>query len=158
MMMRRMGLALVLTASLGVGVSAQQWIAGGCARCIVVSYVDVPLASQVPTVSQSQGFVAHGWGFLCEQGLPVNRIDVWYQQDTGYFAPLTQPSGALIGVGDARPDVQAAYAAHCPGLNAFTGWRLRVTHMPPIGTRQIAFTVWREPYYEVHYRQVEVVQ
>jgi hypothetical protein len=100
--------------------------------------------------------MAAGWGFVCEGGGPADRVDVFYQQDNGYFTPLRQPAGSMFYALE-RPDVSAAYAPYCPKVNDYTGWHLWVTNLPPAGTRQILFVVWRGAHRENHYRTVTIV-
>ena len=55
-----------------------------CAKCGVISYVDVP--SDGTAVMQGALFLA-GWGFECESGQAVDRVDVFYQADNGDSCP-----------------------------------------------------------------------
>ena len=81
-----------------------------CAKCGVISYVDVP--SDGTAVMQGALFLA-GWGFECESGQAVDRVDVFYQSDNGDFVPAggagVHGNGELYA-GLYRPDVQAAFA------------------------------------------------
>lgn len=123
----------------------------GCARCSVISYVDLPAAEA--TVSASD-FVLHGWGFECESGRPADRVDVFVQDYRGYWRPLKAPAldyGSIM-----RDDVQQAYAPYCPSVASNTGWSLRVPDAP-LGLRRVQINVWRGPYYEVHRRTYLIV-
>lgn len=158
-MRRSLLLALAVVAALTTASAAQVPGSpfGSCDRCFLVSWVDVPADAASPTASRSAGFIAAGWGFVCEGGAPADRIDVFYQKDDGYFTPLRQPGGATFYALE-RPDVAAAYAPYCPRVNDYTGWHLWVTNMPPVGTRQVMFVVWRGPHKEIHYRTLSIVE
>lgn len=128
----------------------------GCARCGVISYVDLP--SDSATVLQGAIYIA-GWGFECESGTAADRVDVFYQGDDGWYVPAggagNHGNGDLY-LGVARPDVQAAYAGYCPGVTGTSGWHFYFTQALPLGTRQLAINVWRGPYVQTHFRIVTV--
>lgn len=158
-MRRSLLFALAVVAALTTAPAAQIPGApfGNCDRCFMISWVDVPATGATPTVSRSAGFMAAGWGFVCEGGAPADRVDVFYQKDDGYFAPVKQPAGSTFYALE-RPDVAAAYEGHCPKVNSYTGWHLWVTNLPPAGTRQVLFVVWRGAQRENHYRTLTIVE
>ena len=123
----------------------------GCPRCGVLSYVDLPAPGA--TVTQGALFIA-GWGFECESGLFVNRVDVWVQNDEGFYVPLPVQTFAK---NLPRPDIVAAYQPSCPHVTSNSGWHCYLIAPPPFGTRNLAINVWREPYVETHIRSVTIV-
>jgi hypothetical protein len=127
-----------------------------CAKCGVISYVDIP--SDGTGVLQGSLYLA-GWGFECESGQAVDRVDVFYQSDNGDFVPAggagAHGNGALYA-SLVRPDVKAAFGAHCPNLGGTSGWHFYFTKSVPPGVRQLAINVWRGAYFQTHYRTVTV--
>jgi hypothetical protein len=166
--LHEIGAAVLMVVLLGVGVLAQQgyltgdWIAGSCEKCRVFSFVDTPgwsgLSQPPARVSRAAGFWIGGWGFECSGGGQVDRVDLWYQKDDGFWWTLPQPHWSLYP-GLFRPDVQAAFIGYCPNVPATTGWHLYVSNFGdlPDGTRNIAVKVWRSPYFETHYRTITIV-
>lgn len=126
--------------------------APGCANCGMRSYVDIP-----GTRDAHGGLFIAGWGFECASGQPADRVDVWWQQDDGFFAPAggagTHGNG-LLTYGLYRPDVLQHYAPYCPASNGMVGWHFYFTAQVPPGTRQVKINVWRGPFMETHTRVV----
>lgn len=149
-MNRFLGLVTALLLAATLNASAQLL---GCAQCYVISYIDAP-ADNATTVGP---FYIAGWGFLCEGGAAIDRVEVWYQKDDGYFDYLPQPAGSLYA-GLHRPDVQAAYQAHCPQVTSHSGFHLYMSNLPPAGTRVLALNVWRGSFYEQHRRTLTIVR
>jgi hypothetical protein len=144
------------SAALAVMLGQVPGFPNNCPRCGVISYVDFPSDG----VAAAQELYIAGWGFECESGTAVDRVDVFYQGDDGVFVPAGG-SGAH-GNGDLygsllRPDVRAAFGAHCPNLGANSGWHFYFTHNLPPGTRRLAINVWRGAYFQTHYRTVTIL-
>lgn len=126
--------------------------AQGCPSCFVVSWIDAP--GNGDTVSNSAGWWIGGWGFLCESGHPVERVDVYYRGDDGYF----RPAGATVLYSNLyRPDVINAFVAGCPNLyGKDVGWMAFPNGSVPPGFRELAINVWVGPYYQTHMRYIMV--
>ena len=155
--MKRLPLALLLALGLSFQASAQiPYLPNGCPTCRVYAWVDAPrdylvtvkgfgeLPGALPIVEGA--WVIMGWGFECQSGRPVDRVDVAYSSDDGVFKPapwyLTR-----LDVGVPRPDVAAAYRGTCPEVAGDTGYTLHLfPGAVPLGTRVITITARRGPY------------
>lgn len=130
----------------------------GCAKCMVFGYVDAPadpaVVVAVPVVSGE--WMVAGWGFECESGRAVDRVDVWYSDADGFFKPVPWQRTRLV-TGIARPDVVQAYQGYCQRVEGSTGYGLMIDAgaIPP-GTRMIVINAWRGPYYHQSRRVVLV--
>lgn len=117
----------------------------GCATCGVVAAIDVPALpiGALPAVPST--FLIAGWGFECESGAPVDRVDVFYSGDDGFFkaAPWWLLHLDFIVP---RPDVQAAFVVACPAVARETGWQLTVFDAVPRGVRVLRVNIWRGAY------------
>ena len=120
----------------------QRWFAPGCPSCGVHAYVDLPHSGSELSLST----IIAGWGFECVSGQPIDRVDVWYEED-GFWVPIKQADGVLNFNVIARPDVQTAYRAYCPNVALTSGWWMQLSTLPPAGARRVSFTIWRGPYY-----------
>ena len=120
----------------------------GCRDCVVYSYVDD--APDGATVAAA-GLTFEGWGFECNSGQGIDRVDVWFQDYEGIYHPLEQGDGALTH-GIYRPDVRAHYAPYCPNVTGDSGWRLTLNNPPPTGLRRLVINVWRGPIFQTHER------
>lgn len=151
------GVLVALVLASGVAALAQQqsfdpsqadpqtWFQKQCPACGVRGYVDYP--GKAATIKRSNMVVA-GWGFECVSGVPVDRIDVWYEANDGLtLVPLKQADGALHFGSTQRPDVAFAYGPYCPMVPLTTGWWLQVTNPPPAGARRVFFVLWNGPYH-----------
>src|SRR5258708_26281246 len=82
--MKRLLLGVVFAPGLAAPAAAQEpstiwnWIRGACMLCGVDGSVDY--AGPV-----SGGVLVAGWGLECVSGQPVDRVDIWYQGDDGFF-------------------------------------------------------------------------
>jgi hypothetical protein len=100
-------------------------------------------------------FVMAGWGFERFSGMPVDRVDVSYQDyDGGWHQVKTTEFYFGYWL---RYDVMTAYRPYYPNVPATTGWSLKVIGVPP-GLRRIHVNVWRGPYYEPHERTYLITQ
>ncbi len=152
--------AAVIAFVLALSVPAQaQWYGGACAKCGVISYVDIPSETSVAVVPQNLLMLA-GWGFECVSGQPLSRIEFWYQGDDGYFHPAHQQGDTWILTGVYRPDVWNAYNLHCPMVTGYSGWHLYVRPgLVPVGTRSVAVVLWYgNAYYNTHFRRVTITE
>lgn len=151
--------SLVLIVLLTTVASAQiPGYPNGCARCGVYGYVDTPAApdTSIPTVTGE--WVIAGWGFECESGDAVDRVDLWSSDDDGYFKPVPYWLTRLEP-GIERPDVAAAFVSHCPRVSYRSGYGVYIqAGAVPAGTRVIIINAWRGPYYSQQRRIVVVKQ
>jgi hypothetical protein len=153
--MKTLLIAAVVAVGLSVPLVAQQWIAGGCSRCFLVSHVDWPTQNQA--VRQSEGFWLAGWGFLCEQGLAANEVYIYYREPgTPFFRWLPQPQGVLH-FGLKRRDVMQHYEPYCADATSHSGWMLLARNLPGPGRWELRISVHRSPYWETHDRTIVVV-
>lgn len=148
-------LTVYVCVMLGAAASAQS--VPGCEKCGVVAFVDVP--AQTVTVSNADLLARHaaieGWGFECVSGDPVNRVDVWVEDDAHpefwHPVPNTNPNASTDltwGGYNARPDVEAAFVAACPAiLYRPTGFVRWLDHALPLGAHRFKFVLWRGPYH-----------
>lgn len=133
----------------------QNWFKVACPTCGVHGYVDAPQAGATLIRHVT---VIEGWGHECVSGAPVDRVDVWYEGESGRWVSLKQAEWALhVGV-YARPDVAQAYRAVCPNVSSATGWWLELTNPPPVGARRVRFELWRGPYHAGVIRTYNVVE
>ena len=148
-----MNKALIATAfiiALGLASLASAQIPGypnGCARCGTYAFVDSPATpdAKVPVATAGDWIVA-GWGFECESGQPVTRVELWYSGDDGFYKPVPYwLTGLYAGV--YRPDVANAFRGACPKVTQYTGYGLQVlAGAVPVGTRALIVNAWRGPY------------
>lgn len=137
------GAAIIALASAGSAAQVPTF-PNACARCGVFSFVDSPEAEA--TVMR-RDLVFKGWGFECEGGGRVDRVDLSYQDYSGYWRPLVQDHWTLAS-GLHRPDVAGAFRAVCPNVTEYAGWHLYVTNPPPAGLRRVALNIWVGPYFQ----------
>jgi hypothetical protein len=124
----------------------------GCAKCGAVGYVDVPGVSE--TVSNAD-LLAHnaaveGWGFECVSGNPVDRVDVFVEDDTqhNFWRPVKEDENAIWTGYNYRPDVEHAFVASCPAIYArATGFVRWIDKPLPLGAHRFLFVLWKGPYH-----------
>jgi len=108
------------------------WWTDACPTCRVEAVIDWVLPS-------GTGTMLAGWGFGCADGLPADRVDVWYEDDNGVSHP--QKSELRYRHVD-RPDVTTfsqnigCTPAYNPGFGV-------VVATPTTGYRAVRANVWR---------------
>lgn len=128
----------------------------GCAACGVAGFVDIPATSA--TVSNAdllaRRAAVEGWGFECVSGAPVDRVDLFVEDDAepGIWHPVpsTDPnaSTALTWSGYiARPDVVTAFSASCPAVTPAAGFVRWIDRDLPLGAHRFLFVLWKGPYH-----------
>lgn len=142
----------------------------GCAACGIEHYIDTPreLATTMtisnglpvtfnwPVPVISGDWAIGGWGFECQSGAAVDRVEAFYSDDSGFYQPLPWWLTRLT-FGVERPDVAAAYRAKCPAVSSSTGFDLHIyPGALPIGTHVLLVNVWRGPYRQQSTRVVVV--
>jgi hypothetical protein len=126
------------------GFDPQNWFKQACPSCGVRGYVDLPQPGA--TIVRSQ-MVISGWAFECVSGRAADRVQLFYEDESGTFRPLKQDDSAFAPNSVFRPDVALAYAGVCAGVHQWTGWWMRVTDAPPAGARRVKFQMWSGPYH-----------
>ncbi len=152
--MKRLLLGVVFALGLAAPAAAQEpstiwnWIRGACMLCGVDGSVDY--AGPV-----SGGVLVAGWGLECVSGQPVDRVDIWYQGDDGFFHGVPASAQWLGAVG--RPDAVNYMAwKGCPqGAHLYNGFHVFIaTQHVPAGKRRVMVNLWRGPYFQGHLRTV----
>jgi hypothetical protein len=158
-MLPRIALALALVLCSASLASAQyEPTFVGCPGCgVVYGYVDTPATSL--TLSNTD-LLNHttapmGWGFACYTGSPIDRVDLYVEDDArpGFWNPVpsTDPNASTTQTWSgyvARPDVEAAFAAACPNVRGVnTGFIRWIDKALPLGAHRFLFVLWKGPYH-----------
>lgn len=141
--MRKLFLGVVVACALSSSLSAQaqydpsNWFKPACPTCRVEAAAD--WVGPVDTGGGQIETVVAGWGFRCSDGLPVDRVEVWYEDQHG--GGHAMPS-ELRYTGIARPDVTyySGVIGCGPAYNAGFGVVLQA---PTSGYRAVIINVWR---------------
>lgn len=102
--------------------------------------VPVHLLANIDTVNVEGGYI-NGWSFSCFAGgnaVPVASVSFLSLDGKGWWVPSYYGLVAPVF----RPDVQAAYAASCQGVSAYSGWWL-YPQWPPAG-RWLVYIVFAQ--------------
>lgn len=161
--MKRILLALLF---LGIATSAHAQYEPtfpGCATCGVIGYVDLP--SNTSTVSNTAllaGWQAvEGWGFEKFSGNPVNRVDIYVEDDNviNQWHPVKEPDNTSAGI-TPRPDVEAAFVSLFPAIfERWTGFVRWINNPLPLGAHRFQFILWWGPYHNdnLHYPLIKTL-
>jgi len=124
----------------------------GCAQCGVIGYVDLPArggtVSNAALLSHNEAF--EGWGFECVSGDPVDRVDLFVEDDVqaDIWHPVKQSDDGMWGGYWWRPDVSLAFVKSCPAiLGRYTGWVRWIDKPLPLGAHRFRVLLWHGPYH-----------
>jgi hypothetical protein len=109
------------------------WGSGWCPTCYVFANVDTPNLA-----TPWQGTIS-GWGFNCESGASVDKIDVYYSNATISKRADSYP----LALNLERPDVETYFRPWCPKMSTTTGWTVAFKTPIPSGTWRISVVLWK---------------
>jgi hypothetical protein len=123
----------------------------GCPKCGVAGYVDVPGAAATVSNADLLAFRAavEGWGFECVSGNPVDRVDIYVEDDVqhDFWHPVKQAANTQGG-SNPRPDVEAVFASACQAIEGqWTGFVRWLDQPLPLGAHRFLFVLWKGPYH-----------
>jgi len=136
--------AIVLSA----GYAQAQW--NWCPTCYVAGHVDTPGVDG----AAYPGYVA-GWGFECESGAGVDRIDVYYTDDAAPSG-IRRVKDYVIYFAQDRPDVESAFLKSCPHVHSNTGWAVYPLTPIPSGHRRLWVVMWKASIAVTQSRMVDI--